>query len=73
MPNFFNYQTLKFKRAGNVLHAWAIVMEDFSVVSGREHFLIMARSKAGLRRKVASLYPQIKIKESALMKVKVTL
>lgn len=66
-------RVLKFQREGNVIHGYAAVVESSSLYEGSEHFMIVARSKASLSRKLRDSFPEMKLTSKAFLKVIVTL
>ena len=73
MRKIFNNQKLNFRRQGDTLFGWAAPVNRFDILSGQETFLIVARSKAGLKRQLRELCPEIKPTEQAFLKVEVKL
>ncbi len=66
-------RTLTFKREGNVIHGYAAVVNSENLFEGAEHFMIVARSKASLSRKLRDSFPEMKINSQAFLKVTITL
>ena len=65
----FNNQTLNFKRDGNTIYGWAAPLVSRNIIDGSEVYLIVARSKAGLRRKLAADCPDVKVPDKAFLRV----
>lgn len=66
-------RTLTFKRDGNVIHGYAAVVESSNLYEGSEHFIIVARSKSSLARKLKDSFPEMQIKSTAFLKVTINL
>lgn len=73
MIKIFNNQKLNFRRKGDTLYGWAAPIVIKNLYTGQETFLIVARSKAGLKRQLRELCPEIKPTEQAFLKVEVKL
>ncbi len=73
MNKLFNNQKLKFRREGNVIYGWAAPVTTKNLYTGEETFLIVARSKTGLKRQLRELCPEVKQTERAFLKVEVKL
>lgn len=66
-------RTLTFKREGNVIHGYAAVIDAANLYDGSEHFMLVARSKASLARKLRDSFPEMEISPKAFLEVTITL
>ena len=66
-------RTLKFKREGNVIPAYAAIVESANLYEGSEHFMVVARSKSSLARKLRDSFPEMTVTPKAFLKVTITL
>ena len=66
-------RVLTFKREGNVIHGYAAVVKADNLYEGSEHFMVVARSKASLARKLKDSFPEIHVTSEAFLKVTITL
>lgn len=66
-------RTLTFKREGNVIHGYAAVVQESGLFEGSEHFMLVARSKSSLARKLRDSFPEMKVQSAAFLKVTITL
>lgn len=73
MSVFHTNRTLTFKREGNVIHGYAAVIKADNLYDGAEHFMLVARSKSSLRRKLRDSFPEIQVSAKAFLKVTITL
>ncbi|MDE2105023.1 MAG: hypothetical protein KGL39_47735 [Patescibacteria group bacterium] len=71
--HLFQTHTLTLRKGKRTIRGWAAPLKSFCLVSGKEEFLLVARSQAGLVRQLSDLCPDVKIKPKAFLKVEVTL
>lgn len=69
----FNTQNLDFKRDGDTVTGFAVAVDRKSLYEGNERFLLVARSKAGIRRALREFAPEIPHNPEAVLKVEVKL
>jgi hypothetical protein len=66
-------RTLALKRKGNVLSGYATAIQTGDIFDGSEQFMVVARSRAALKRRLTELFPDMPVATKSFLKVKITL
>jgi hypothetical protein len=72
-PQIFKRRRLCLRHGGNAFSGWAAMAGIRDIVSGEETFIVVARSKAGLKRVLHTMDATLKPSAKTFAKVEVTL